>query len=62
MANKPKKTRDERYEELRKLLTTREGTEVLRELFNAIMGKPNGPIGPRGLMIKTILYKEYPEG
>jgi hypothetical protein len=62
MADKPKKTRAEREEELRRLWATAEGQERVLELFQQATGLPAGTMTRAGTPIfKTILDKEFPE-
>ena len=59
----PKKSRAERAAELRTLLSTREGAEVVDYYFAKYTEILKGKMGPIGApMIETILNHEYPNG
>jgi hypothetical protein len=62
MADQPK-TKEERRDELRRLMTTPDGQKKVVELFRKACGVPAGTMPPIGApVIHTILDKEYPNG
>jgi hypothetical protein len=63
MTEQPKKTREERHEELRQLWKTERGQDHVLELFQQATGLPPGMMPVAGTLIfQTILDKEYPKG
>lgn len=61
MSDQPKMSRQERQEELRRLLNSPDGERKVETIFREAMGIPLGFQGPIGAKrIETILSKEYP--
>ena len=59
----PTKTRDERDAELRQMLQTQNGREVIEWYFAKYTGLLQGKVPPPGLpLVETILKAEYPNG
>ncbi len=59
----PKKTKDQRSDELQQLMQTEAGRKVVEYYFLKYMGALQGRCPPAGLsMLQTILDHEYPNG
>jgi hypothetical protein len=63
MADKPKKTREQRLQELQRLWMTARGREEVERLFQEPTGLPEGTEPRAGtLVFQTILDKQFPKG